>query len=54
MRVALTLIFLAGCGSAPPVSTAPDFELPALDGPAVKGSALWGSKPVVLVFMTSW
>lgn len=45
----MLLLLLVGCGSAAPVSQAPDFELQG-----VRGASLWSEKPVVLVFMTAW
>lgn len=33
---------------------APDFDVALLDGTKVRGSDLWGVRPVVLVFFASW
>lgn len=54
-RTASLLLLLAGCAApAGPQERAPDLRVERLDGASVNLSTLWSTKPVLLVFMTSW
>lgn len=53
-RAAAVLLVLAGCATGDGPERTLDFSLRSLDGSTVRGSELWSTGPVTLVFMTAW